>query len=497
MLVLLLCVAVRVINALTTKTFSQPDEYWQSLEPAHWYYYGYGYLTWEWKHHIRSWIHPSIFILLYKCVDSLNLSETRWLILAPRLLQSVFAACADWATFVFAKRLFGVRPAKFALLASLTNPFAWYTMTRTFSNSMEASFAAFTCAIWPWPSQFDRSYRSIYLTVFLILIATCIRPTAILLWIMPGLLFIAQATTTFGILQTTKVLVVCLVIAIAVIASDAALNYYITKQLMLPIYQFYNFNVSDSLSVFYGASPIHYYISQGIPLLFMGYLPAFLYALIIHRKSALVWTLVFVTATYSLISHKEHRFILSLLPIGNCLIGSAYAKLNNSSIRFWLIAVALTVNLPAAYFFNMVHQRGVIDVSDLVREIKPESVGFLMPCHSTPWQSYFHSPHTDAWFLTCEPPIGYSLEDRSTYRDEADKFYDNTELFVKTQITKSGTNGTHAWPEYLVFFEQMLPLMQQYCNTTLHYEEHRRFFNTYFHDDHRRSGDIIVWRHTI
>lgn len=42
----------------------------------------------------------------------------------------------------------------------------------------------------------------------------------------------------------------------------------------------------------------------------------------------------------------------------------------------------------------------------------PISVGVLMPCHSTPWQAYFHLPHLDEhrlWALGCEPPLGLSV----------------------------------------------------------------------------------------
>lgn len=48
--VLLLCIAVRaVIGLVGQKTFFQPDEFYQSLEPAHRMVWGTGYETWEWR----------------------------------------------------------------------------------------------------------------------------------------------------------------------------------------------------------------------------------------------------------------------------------------------------------------------------------------------------------------------------------------------------------------------------------------------------------------
>jgi len=63
----LLALFVRILIALCTRTFFQPDEYFQSLEPAHNFIFGYGHLTWEWQtaYPIRSMLYPSLNIPLY------------------------------------------------------------------------------------------------------------------------------------------------------------------------------------------------------------------------------------------------------------------------------------------------------------------------------------------------------------------------------------------------------------------------------------------------
>ena len=75
---LLLAVAVRVGIALATRTFFQPDEYFQSLEVAHHAVFGYGQLTWEWlsPRPIRSIIYPALNIPVYWLVRVLNLDHT-------------------------------------------------------------------------------------------------------------------------------------------------------------------------------------------------------------------------------------------------------------------------------------------------------------------------------------------------------------------------------------------------------------------------------------
>jgi phosphatidylinositol glycan class B len=44
-----IALAFRLSNAFISRSFFQPDEYWQSLEVAHLWVFGYGYKTWEWR----------------------------------------------------------------------------------------------------------------------------------------------------------------------------------------------------------------------------------------------------------------------------------------------------------------------------------------------------------------------------------------------------------------------------------------------------------------
>lgn len=72
----------RISISLLTRTFFQPDEYFQSLEPAHAAIFGYGHLTWEWlsPNPIRSFLYPAIFTPLYYFLKSLSLDDTSFLV---------------------------------------------------------------------------------------------------------------------------------------------------------------------------------------------------------------------------------------------------------------------------------------------------------------------------------------------------------------------------------------------------------------------------------
>lgn len=102
-----LCIAFRFINAYLTRTYDNPDEYWQGQEVAHNIVFGYGYETWEWREQIRSYAHPLVFAAIYKIVYLLGLDNTHILVAAPRYFQAFLGAIADISTYTLAKRIFG------------------------------------------------------------------------------------------------------------------------------------------------------------------------------------------------------------------------------------------------------------------------------------------------------------------------------------------------------------------------------------------------------
>lgn len=74
-LIITISLLVRITIALSTRTFFQPDEYFQALEPAHHLVFGYGDLTWEWLNPvpIRSILFPGIDAVVYAALKALNL----------------------------------------------------------------------------------------------------------------------------------------------------------------------------------------------------------------------------------------------------------------------------------------------------------------------------------------------------------------------------------------------------------------------------------------
>lgn len=202
-----------------------------------------------------------------------------------------------------------------------------------------------------------------------------------------------------------------------------------------------------SVSSFYGTSPWHYYLTQGLPILCTTALPFVLHGL--ARFGAVNSTtgmqtmrgLVFFTlAVYSLAGHKEWRFLHPLLPVLHVCAAKSLIDLNPAALSpapqsakettpktpvpstsIWprlkkAHLFILLLNLPAIGYVMFLHGRAQISVMHYLRNLPSDAadgVGFLMPCHSTPWQAYLHRPDLALpgrlWALGCEPPLGSVL----------------------------------------------------------------------------------------
>ena len=141
----------------------------------------------------------------------------------------------------------------------------------------------------------------------------------------------------------------------------------------------------------------------------------------------LVWTI----SIYSLAGHKEWRFLHPVLPVLHVFAAKSLVDLYHQAavplvekakkkasftlpIRRFHICMLL-LNIPILIYVIFFHSRAQIDVMHYFRSLPEDevrSVGFLMPCHSTPWQAYLHKPNwSDGrrfWALGCEPPLRYA-----------------------------------------------------------------------------------------
>ncbi|KAL8899143.1 MAG: hypothetical protein Q9192_001714 [Flavoplaca navasiana] len=497
--VLLFLVAFRVLNALCIRTFFQPDEYFQSLEPAWEIAFGSdhgAWITWEWKNQLRSAIHPTLFAGVYWTAAELSKmlhltphNHAELLLAAPKVTQAVIAALADYYTWKLGERMYGrgSNEAWAALFLSVVSPWQWFVSTRTLSNCLETTLTIIALHQWPWhwtldptgdeetdkyglredpnpdqakePANLWRSSSS----------GRILK----LPWIRGGLwVNITSVVHGPAIRRERMVLVLeTIVCGSTVLASSAIVDRLYYQAWTFPPLRFLYFNLAQSLSVHYGRNDWHYYLTQGYPLLLTTFLPFALIGLYqslfpqdpltqplltANIKRQLATTSILVPFILSFISHKEVRFIYPLLPPLHLLSAAPFATyfFSNTSKHITrkrlILTLILTINLVLAIFTTTLYQQAPLTtlaylrsraISDQGNTTSTITAAFLTPCHSTPWRSHLIHPSLKAWALTCDPPLHLAPSQHATYLDEADQFYQSPTHWLSQHLGRPPKNS--------------------------------------------------------
>ncbi|BCR83238.1 putative glycosylphosphatidylinositol-alpha 1,2 mannosyltransferase [Aspergillus chevalieri] len=418
--VFLSLIAFRLINALLVRTFFQPDEFFQSLEPAWQLAFGKdqgAWMTWEWRNQLRSSLHPLLFAAVYRVAALLafvlRLSPTlraNLLIAAPKTAQAVIAAVGDFYTWKFARRIHGDGSRKnWAVLAlTVASPWQWFCSTRTLSNCLETTITVVALDLWPWEWSLDselkaarksRSSRTqerldkellnrLRQCLCLAALACILRPTNILIWVtLAGIVLYRNSWEIQKILA--REVAIC---GSAILSVSTLVDRLFYGVWTFPPFKFLYFNIVQSLAVFYGKNDFHYYVSQGLPLLLTTALPFSLLGLYrsanrppssaskhwrTNIQTQLAYVCLAMPLVLSLISHKEVRFIYPILPSlhilsATPLLETFYPAVSRSSRiytprRLTLIFI-LIVNVFIALYTTIYHASGTINVLSYLRD---------------------------------------------------------------------------------------------------------------------------------
>ena len=194
--------------------------------------------------------------------------------------------------------------------------------------------------------------------------------------------------------------------------------------------KFLRVNVLHNISVFYGSNVAHFYLSQALPFLCWTQLPFVVHGAFVRAASPaesqririVIGAILGMVGVHTALAHKEVRFVQPLLPLFNVLAARSLSSFASVDPRFGvrrshIVVLAITALGPAAYLLRW-HCVGQIAVIDALRDMPDlRSLGYLMPCHSTPWQSRLHRADLEEpsmggsgtagrlWFIACEPPI--------------------------------------------------------------------------------------------
>lgn len=450
----------RVLNVFVIQSYFDPDEFWQTMEPAYCQAfsnekYNCPGFTWEWKRRppdfVTGFVEQS---LLGPARTYLSVLPTYWLFVIAKALRLdsywiisrgpmfmfavTVAAPLDLAVFYAAGWLH--RPSnsledlrKWCLFCSLVSWFNGYSLVRTFANSQETTALMLAIALMSpeFLGDVDARYRFLRgcAAFFLGGLSVSIRFTSLAAFVPMGIIL---AIRNKSVLQRLRYLFVpCAVFGLGGLGVGLAVDYYFFGFWTLPFLGNFHFNVILDYADLFGSHPFYWYFTTGLPALtgllvplLLFDLPRFLRGACSYGERNLWIIVVSYLAIMSFNAHKELRYIHPVLPLV-CLLTGRYVRnflagSQNlaSRLRFGLFgAIFVLVNVVTVLYLGLFHQTGpimanrkVVEIAQAVFRRNPTHHHFRVyyltgACHSTPLHSQLHVRPIKftTWALDCSP----------------------------------------------------------------------------------------------
>lgn len=262
-------------------------------------------------------------------------------------------------------------------------------------------------------------------------------------------------------------------------------SYFYQKLTIVP-WNFLSVNLIKDVSSQYGTHPIHWYLTNFMPALtlLVGLYPLALglakMTKVEKHSKILVISLIWSVLVYSSIAHKEHRFLMPLIPLILAYMATGFQS------QPWLVIPFAVVNVVLALYLSLVHQTGPHAVmsylSSKIVAGSSSSILFLTQCHGTPFYSHMHWD-VPMRFLECPPMLDDSLHQ---VLGESDLFFQDPIKWLSVNENDLGDQYDH-----IVCFEQLIDVIKPYL-LERDYVQCGRFWHTHF-PEKRSSQYMIVY----
>lgn len=418
-------------------------------------------------------------------------------------MQAGIATVFDIATVKFATRLFRKSFSPHHVLEmSLLSMFNNTYIARTLSNSTEAAMTAVALCFWPIGRVRRIDYGEFSLAILLVGLICLIRPSAVTIWIFPGLYLILSAP----IVDKIVIGLVTILIGGLVVLLGGMLDayFYNSTDLVFTWWNFFQVNLSSKVSLLFGSMPWHFYLSQGLPFMCFTMMPLIGWAIIYWGATWSAGFLVSALWFNSIVEHKEFRFIYPIMPVilayagyGRHLLG--HTNCMSTRAKRLVLALIFVTNMIGTLYLMRWHISGPLNCMDWFRgevdRVGQDKVSafFLMPCHSTPYYSYLHR-NVPMDFLSCTPPVNtatHTLQFKadSGFIDDADRFYMDPIGYIRQHDLLRGKSHVFLYEALLIKWPEIGDVLKE----TYGLHPVNRVFSSHWHPDSRRAGDIVIY----
>jgi GPI mannosyltransferase 3 len=399
---------IRVINTFLIQSYFDPDEFWQTMEPAYCEAFveerpcpGF---TWEWKRRapasmgnlieksmwgpVRSYVSILPTYYFFRLIKVMAI-DSHWLVSrGPLILNALLvAAPVDMAVWYTARWLpnpgsnFQRGLPAWCLFCSLTSWFNGYSLVRTFANSQETLFLILAVALVSpeLVGNVNAKWELLRGCAAFLLggLCTSIRFTALAAFMPMGIILGLRGQSILG--KMSYLIAPCAFFGGLGLAVAMWIDYNFFGFWTIPFLGNFHFNVVLDNADLYGSHPFYWYFTSGLPAISGVLLPFLLWDFLRIRNAALssygqrnLWTIVLCyTFTMSFNGHKEFRFIHPVLPLVCLLCGQHVRTLSVGQVKgkARIIGVAspfVVMNLLVVMYLGLFHQSGSIKVNHAI-----------------------------------------------------------------------------------------------------------------------------------
>ena len=327
---LLLGLVARLIFAFHDDGLLWPDEYYQSLEPAHRAVFGYGWQAWEFLEGARHWTLPGFVALVMKVSSALGFDYR----VAVEVTFCVAGVATGWATWRLA-RAQEASPfaAAVAAVTFLLMGFAVYVAPRAMGETLSALPITLAFALLTRSARSARGVGTLVLPALLLTLAVGLR-------LQNGLFCIGALAMLLSERRRKEAA------ALLALLFLGALVYGAVDQLTwgAPFHsarQYLRFNLIEGRSSSFGTAPFFHYVQALVTTEGLTMIPVVaLTASGARARPAVPLIALGFFLVHSFIPHKELRFLFPIIPLLCAQAALGLDRLADRRAGWGLIALA-------------------------------------------------------------------------------------------------------------------------------------------------------------
>jgi len=191
-----------------------------------------------------------------------------------------------------------------------------------------------------------------------------------------------------------------IIAGVPIFALSLLADYVFYGKFVFVFYNFLQFNLLSGGSSYFGAHHILYYITNVLTSQLAIFIPVFIAGFVSYTKDSLnkrvfpyvTIILSFYIAVFSLIKHKEYRFLLPVVPF--CLMLSAYTleklRRNYNGLLKAFIVLSLLTEIGLIGYDNFALHNAPHILKSIPNDSSVKSIGVWHEIYGAPYYSIFH-----------------------------------------------------------------------------------------------------------